>query len=196
MTFTASHLMLDLSALPFHSAELNADFRLGAGNNGKPLLLLSPAADAAAPSPHERFAVYMELSGDDGTAAGKLGQLVVTGERVIGMMTRGSAGGAKLDDSAGCVYAFAASRDDLRPAEAETNRKGSVTQALIRSRDGQYPGFTLRITSVVGTLDDRGQLVYQPSLADLQVDDADVGQSVEGELDGERGEAGSRILSR
>lgn len=168
MTFTAGHLMLDLSALPFHSAELNADFRLGAGNNGKPLLL-SPAADAAAPSPHERFAVYMELSGDDGTAAGKLGQLVVTRERVIGMMTRGSAGGAKLDDSAGRVYAFAASRDDLRPAEAETNRKGRLTQALIRSRDGRYPGFTLRVTSVAGTLDDRGQLVYRPSLADLLV---------------------------
>jgi hypothetical protein len=165
VTFTGSHLMLDLPALPFHSAELNADFRLGAGNNGKPLLLLSPTAA----SPHERFAVYMELSGDDGTAAGKLGQLVVTGERVIGMMTRGSAGGAKLDDSAGRVYAFAASRDHLRPAEGETNRKGSLTQVLIRSRDGQYPGFTLRITSVVGTLDDRGQLVYRPSLADLLV---------------------------
>jgi hypothetical protein len=169
VTFTTSHLMLDLSALPFHSAELNADFRLGAGNDGKPLLLLSLAGYAAAPSSYERFAVYMELSGDDGTAAGKLGQLVVTGERVIGMMTRGSAGGTRLDDSAGCVYAFAASRDDLRPAEAETNRKGSPTRALIRSRDGQYPGFTLRVTSVVGTLDDRGQLVYQASLADLLV---------------------------
>jgi hypothetical protein len=167
VTFTASQLMLDLSALPFHSAELRADFRLGAGNNRKPLLLLSPAADAAAPSPHERFAVYMELSGEDGTAAGKLGQLVVTRERVIGMMTRGTAGGTRLDDSAGCVYAFAVSRDDLRPAEAETNRKGSPVKALIRSRDGQYPGFTLRVTSVVGTLDDRGHLIYQPSLADL-----------------------------
>jgi hypothetical protein len=169
VTFTASYLMLDLSALPFHSAEFNADFRLGAGNNGKPLLLLSPAADAAAPSRHERFAVYMELSGDDGTAAGKLGQLVVTRERMIGMVTRGSAGSAKLDDSAGSIYAFAASRDDLRPAEGETNRKGGLTQAIIRSRDGQHPGFTLRITSVVGTLDDRGQLVYRPSLADLLV---------------------------
>jgi hypothetical protein len=56
VTFTTSHLMLDLSALPFHSAELNADFWLGAGNDGKPLLLLSPAAYPAAPSPHERFA--------------------------------------------------------------------------------------------------------------------------------------------
>jgi hypothetical protein len=109
----------------------------------------------------------MELAGDDGTAAGRLGQLVVTGERVIGMMTRGSAGGTRLDDSAGCVYVFAASRDDLRPAEAETNRKGSPVKALIRSRDGQYPGFTLRITSVVGTLDDRGKLTFQTSLADL-----------------------------
>jgi hypothetical protein len=169
VTFTTSHLMLDLSALPFHSAELNADFRLGTGNDGKPLLLLSPASVAAATSPHERFAVYMELSGDDGTAAGKLGQLVVTAERVIGMMTRGSAGRTKLDDSAGCVYVFAARRDDLRPAEAETNRKGSPTKALIRTRDGHDPGFTLRVTSVVGTLDDRGQLVYQPSLADLLV---------------------------
>jgi hypothetical protein len=167
VTFTASQLMLDLSALPFHSAELSADFRLGAGNNGKPLLLLSPAAGAAGPSPYERFAVYMELSGDDGTAAGKLGQLVVTGERVIGMMTRGSAGGTRLDDSAGCVYAFAASRDDLRPAEAETSRKGSPTKALIRSRDGRHPGFTLRVTSVVGAMDDRGRLAYQPTLADL-----------------------------
>ena len=167
MTFTVRQLMLDLSALPFHSAELNADFRLGAGNNGKPLLLLSPAADGAAPAPHQRFAVYMELSGDDGTAAGKLGQLVVTGERVVGMMTRGSAGGTKLDDSAGRVYAFAARRDDLRPAEAETNRKGSPTKALIRTRDSRHPGFTLSVTSVVGALDDRGQLVYQPSLADL-----------------------------
>jgi hypothetical protein len=85
------------------------------------------------------------------------------------MMTRGSAGGARLDDSAGCVYAFAASRDDLRPAEAETSRKGSLTQVLVRSRDGQYPGFTLRITSVVGSLDDRGQLVYRSSQADLLV---------------------------
>jgi hypothetical protein len=169
VTFTTSHLTLDLSALPFHSAELSADFRLGAGNNGKPLLLLSPAGDAAAASPHQRFAVYMELSGDDGTAAGKLGQLVVTGERIIGMMTRGSAGGAKLDDSAGRVCAFAASRDDLRPPEAETSRKGIPTKALIRSRDGLYPGFTLRITSVAGILDDRGHLVYQPSLADLLV---------------------------
>jgi hypothetical protein len=124
VTFTASHLMLDLSALLFHSAELNADFRLGAGNNGKPLLLLSPAADAAAPFQHERFAVYRELSGDDGTAAGKLGQLVVTGERVTGMMTRGSAGGAKLDDSAGCVYAFAASRDDLHPGRGGDQPEG------------------------------------------------------------------------
>jgi hypothetical protein len=48
-------------------------------------------------------------------------------------------------------------------------RPGSSAKALIRSRDGRYPGFTLRITSVVGTLDDRGQLVYQPSLADLLV---------------------------
>jgi hypothetical protein len=167
VTFTASQLMLDLSALPFRSAELSADFRLGAGNNGKPLLLLSPAADAAASSPYSRFAVYMELAGDGGTAAGKLGQLVVTGERVIGMMTGGSAGGARLDGSAGCVYVFAVSRDGLRPAEAETNRKGVPVKALIRSRDGQYPGFTLRITSVVGTMDDRGRLAYQASLADL-----------------------------
>ena len=76
-------------------------------------------------------------------------------------------GRTNLDDSAGRVYAFAAGRDDLRPAEAETNRKGSPTKALIRTRDSRHPGFTLSVTSVVGALDDRGQLVYQPSLADL-----------------------------
>ena len=54
-----------------------------------------------------------------------------------------------------------------RPRRRPTG--GVFDQALIRSRDSQYPGFALRVTSVVGTLDDREHLVYRPSLADLLV---------------------------
>ena len=165
MAFAADYLRLDLSALPSRSEQLGAGFYLGLGNNKKPLLLVAPNAGNAA-EPHVRYAVGMVLTLADGMVAKDLGQLVVTSDRIIGMMTRGSAGPVKLDGATGSAYAFSASMDDLHPAEPRKNRRGALTGAAIRSRDGG-PGFVLEVNSVIGSLDDDGMLAFRASLADL-----------------------------
>jgi len=169
VAFAACHLMLDLSDLPSQSDELRAGFGMGVGNNKKPLLLIYPANDTNMPeaAEHVRYTVYMTLRLNDGTQAGDLGQLVVAGRRLIGMMTHGSADGTRLDDSVGSVYAFALDLDDVASAETRTKWTGRVAGVVITSTDDLDPGFVLDVTSVVGLLADSGRLTSGTSFADL-----------------------------
>jgi hypothetical protein len=163
VTFAADYLRLDLSALPLSSPEFGAGFYLGTGNNSKPLLLVAPGAGNSV-VPHVRYAAGLVLTLADGTVVKELGQLVVTSDRIIGIVTKGSAGQVRLDGAAGSVYAFTAGVDDLQPAEVQTKRRGVLTGLVIRSRDGQSE---LHVTSVIGSLDDDGMLTFGASLADL-----------------------------
>ncbi len=163
MTFAADYLRLDLSALPLHSPEFGAGFYLGTGNNRKPLLLVAPGAGNSV-VPHVRYAAGLVLTLADGTVVKELGQLVVTSDRIIGIVTQGSAGQVRLDGAAGSVYAFTAGVDDLQPAEVQAKRRGKLTGLVVRSRDGR---FELHVTSVIGSLDDDGMLTFGASLADL-----------------------------
>jgi hypothetical protein len=163
VTFAADYLRLDLSALPLHSPEFGAGFYLGTGNNSKPLLLVAPGAGNSV-VPHVRYAAGLVLTLAAGTVVKELGQLVVTSDRIIGIVTHGSAGLVRLDGATGSVYAFMAGADDLQPAEVQTKRRGKLTGLVVRSRDGQ---FELHVTSVIGSLDDDGTLTFGASLADL-----------------------------
>ena len=163
MTFAADYLRLDLSALPLPSPEFGAGFYLGTGNNRKPLLLVAPGAGNSV-VPHVRYAAGLVLTLADGTVVKELGQLVVTSDRIIGIVTQGSAGQVRLDGAAGSVYAFTAGVDDLQPAEVQAKRRGKPTGLIVRSRAGQ---FELHVTSVIGSLDDDGTLSFGASLADL-----------------------------
>ena len=168
MTFAADYLSLDLSALPLASPEFGAGFYLGTGNNRKPLLLVAPGAGNSV-VPHVRYAAGLVLTLADGTVVKDLGQLVVISDRIIGIVTQGSAGQGsagqvRLDGAAGSVYAFTAAVDDLQPAEVQAKRRGKLTGLVVRSRDGQ---FELHVTSVIGSLDDDGTLTFGASLADL-----------------------------
>jgi hypothetical protein len=163
VTFAADYLRLDLSDLPLHSPEFGAGFYLGTGNNSKPLLLVAPGAGNSA-VPHVRYAAGLVLTLADGTVVKELGQLVVTSDRIIGIVTHGSAGQVRLDGATGSVYAFTAGADDLQPAEVQTKRRGKLTGLVVRSRDGR---FELHVTSVSGSLDDDGTLTFGASLADL-----------------------------
>ena len=169
MAFAACHLILDLSDLPSQSEELRVGFMMGVGNNKKPMLLIYPANGTnISPAPaHVRYAVYMTLRLSDGTEAGDVGQLIVTGRRLMGMITHGSAGGTRLDDSAGSVYAFCLDLDDIKSVEPKTRWTGRVAGAVITSRDDRDPGFVLKVTSVVGILSDSGRLTSGASFADL-----------------------------
>jgi hypothetical protein len=165
MTFAADYLRLDLSALPVHSPEFGAGFYLGTGNNKKPLLLVAPGAGNSV-VPHVRYAAGLVLTLADGTVVKELGQLVVMSDRIIGIVTHGSAGQVRLDGATGSVYAFTAGVGDLQPAEVQTKRRGVLTGLVIRSQDG-HPRFELHVTSVIGSLDDDGMLTFGASLADL-----------------------------
>lgn len=116
--------------------------------------------------PHIRFAAGLVLTLADGTAVRNLGQLLVTSDRIIGIVTHGSAGQVGLDGAAGSVYAFTAGAGDLQPPEVQTKRRGVLTGLVIRPRDG-LPRFELHVTSVIGDLDDDGMLTYRASLSDL-----------------------------
>ena len=169
MAFVACHLILDLSDLPSQLEELRVGFKMGAGNNKKPLLLISPASDPAAGpiAAPIRYSVYMTLRLSDGTEAGDVGQLIVAGRRVIGMVTHGSAGETRLDESAGSVYAFSLDLDDIKSVEPKARWTGRVAGAVITSKDDLEPGFVLRLTSVVGFLADSGRLTSGASFAGL-----------------------------
>ena len=168
MAFVACHLILDLSDLPSQLEELRAGFRMGVGNNRKPLLLIYSASDATtSPAASVRYTVYMTIRLSDGTEAGDVGQLMVSGRRVIGMITHGSAGETRLDESAGSVYAFCLDLDDVKSVEPKTRWTGRVAGAVITSRDDLEPGFVLRLTSVAGFLADSGRLTSGASFADL-----------------------------
>jgi len=167
VAFGACHLTLDLSDMPSQSDELGVSFGMGAGNDGKPLLLIFPVKNTVAGPGHIRYAVYMNLKLSDGTEAGDLGQLVMSGQRLIGMMTHGSAGGAGLNESAGSVYAFALDLDDIQPARPKTKWTGRMAGVVIQARDDIDPRFVLEVKSVVGALADSGRLSYGTSLADL-----------------------------
>ena len=168
MAFVACHLILDLSDLPSQLEELRAGFMMGVGNNRKPLLLIYLANDATtSPAAPIRYTVYMTIRLSDGTEAGDVGQLIVSGRRLIGMVTHGSAGDTRLDDSVGSVYAFSLDLDDIKSVETKTRWTGRVAGAVITSVDDLDPGFVLKITSVVGILADSGRLTSGASFADL-----------------------------
>ncbi len=136
------------------------------GNNSKPLLLLAPAAGNSV-EPHVRYAVDLELTLADGMVVKDLGQLVVTRDRILGMVTYGSAGPATLDAAAGAVYAFSAPLDGLRCSGIIKKRRGVPGGTFIRPGNGQPPEFELRVIAVRGSLDDDGRLTFGVSLADL-----------------------------
>src|SRR2546427_9489624 len=90
----------------------------------------------------------MKLQLGDGTVPWGLAQIVVTGQRLIGMITDGSVGKAVLKESAGSVYAFALDLDDFGPVEIKKNWRGKPVEALILSKEGQSPVFGMGVLSV------------------------------------------------
>ncbi len=167
MAIAVRTLTLDLNALPARLEDLRIGFGLGVGNNKKPLLLVHPGTGADYEPLHVRYAVYMNLALDGRPAAGNLGQLIVTGQRLVGMMTHGKADGTTLDESVGSVFAFTIGMDDIQPPAAKTRWTGRVAAVVIAARPAQNPAFELTVTSVVGLLTDEGSLTFGQSFADL-----------------------------
>lgn len=145
MPIITSHLTIDRSKLPSKSDKLRVLFKSQLVNRKNNLLVIYPNAEPGFEPAYARYVTAMKLQLSDGTVAQMMGQIVVTGQRLIGMITDGSVGKAKLNEAVGSIYAFAIDLDDIRPVETKKNWRGKPIEATIRSKESQSPAFLLHI---------------------------------------------------
>ena len=159
MPIVTGHYTLDRSKLPSKSDKLRVRFVSQLVNGKNTLLVIYPNSEPGFEPSYVRYIGGIILKLGDGTVAQTQGQLVVTGQRLIGMITKGSAGKAVLNESVGSVYAFAIDLDDIRPAEIKTNWRGKPIEAIIQSKEGQSPTFLLQVFSIDFSLKNDGQVI-------------------------------------
>jgi hypothetical protein len=152
VTIATDHLSVDYSSLPLVSRGLRIRFEKLATKAGKPAVMLYPAAEPGFEPNFVRYAGGMFLKLGDGTVAQSTGQLVVTGRRLLGVVTQGSVGNHKLDDATGAVFAFVINREDMHPPQTKTNWRGKPVEAVIRSTEEQTLAFVLQVFSVVAAI--------------------------------------------
>ncbi|HWC36034.1 MAG TPA: hypothetical protein VG650_14590 [Mycobacteriales bacterium] len=162
MTLVTAHFDLDLAGLPVKSELLSARFDRVPNANGEPMLLMYPVTTSSAPSHFVRYATGMRLasaarrSGATPTQAGRMGQLIITADRLLGMFIQGSADNRIVDDAKGAIYTFSCSRGDLASVEVKTNWRGKPVEAFLNSTTEQCVPFRLHLFSVVCCLQDDG----------------------------------------
>ncbi|MFL5659578.1 MAG: CHAT domain-containing protein [Ktedonobacteraceae bacterium] len=153
MPIVTGYCTLNLMKLPAKSDELRVRFVPQRVDRKSTLLVLYPNSEPGFEPSYVRYTVMMEfrqilLSDRFLTGAHGLGQIVVTGQRLIGMITDGSTDKTILSESDGSVYAFAFDLDDIRPIEInKRNWLGKPVEAVIQSKVGQAPIFGLKIFS-------------------------------------------------
>jgi hypothetical protein len=125
--------------------------------NGKNrLVLLYPAAEKGFEPTYARFMGGMTLRLGDGTKVNQIGQLIVTGQRLLGMFTSGAVGTHSLDAQAGSIFAFSVDLDDIDSITPKTNRRGKPVEATLASRDDLVPWFILHIITVAASVKNDG----------------------------------------
>jgi hypothetical protein len=87
----------------------------------------------------------MTLKLGDGTEAERQGQLIVTGERLLGMFTSGSVGGHPLNGEAGSVFVFTLDLDDIDLMKPTTDRRGRAVSVVLASKQDLLPWFVLSV---------------------------------------------------
>jgi hypothetical protein len=174
MVLVTAHFDLDLAGLPVKSDLLNTRFDRKPNVQGEPTLLMYPLMSDA-PTYYVRYATGMRLASADRsqggvpTQAGRMGQLIVTADRLLGMFIQGSAAGKIIDDTRGSIYTFACSHDDLASVEVKTNWRGKAVEAFLNSTPDQDVPFRLHLFAVVASLKDDGGYSYADLAGVLQL---------------------------
>ncbi len=151
---------LDRSSLPSHAAELPARFSEVVVNDKAKVILIGPGSDPDYEPRFARFLCGIILRLSDGTVAQNQGQLVISGRRILGMVTDGSVGGRVLNSQVGSVYAFSIDRDEIKPPVAKKNWRGKSIEVGMGSSDASETQFVLQVFSVVASVTDRGEYTY------------------------------------
>jgi len=156
MAYTTALYTLDLAALPLKAEKIRARFDSQVVNGKNRQLLIYPNTGPDFEPHYIRYHAGIVFRLDNGTVAKIMGQLVVTGERIIGLITDGSVGKTKLSESSGSVYAFALDLDDIQLARIKTNWRKQPVEAFIMPIQDQKPAFLLQVFSVAATVQDNG----------------------------------------
>jgi hypothetical protein len=147
---------LDLTALPANAEKQRVRFDTQVVNGKNRLLMMYPASGQGFEPTYVRYMVGMTLRLGDGTTAQQQGQLIVTGQRLLGMFTSGSVGNKQLNGQAGSIFVFTIDLDDIDVITPKTNRRGKPVEATLSSRDDLDPWFVLHIITVAASLKNDG----------------------------------------
>lgn len=171
MSFTVGHYILDRAKLPAEADDVRARFVAQRVNTKSGMLVLYPLSEQGADASYVRFAGdiefrHVEMRDQTLIRARGLGQLVVTRQRILGVITDGALGETVLDEDAGSVYAFSVDLDDCRPPQSTTNWRGKPTETVIASKPGPNPPFGLKVSSIDLVIANDGQ-VRRSAIPDL-----------------------------
>jgi hypothetical protein len=149
---------VDLASLPKADPDLVIQIER-TSVNGNEILLLSKNSDDGVEPLQVRFATGMVLNLADGTTVGTQGQLVITGERVLGLITDGKVGDDVINESIGSIFTFVFDLDDIGQIESKSNWRGKPVELVFHSKENQSPIFSLQVFSVVAVLKSDGSLI-------------------------------------
>ncbi|HUC59719.1 MAG TPA: hypothetical protein VMA95_20130 [Streptosporangiaceae bacterium] len=162
MALKTAHLKIDRLLLPQKYDDLGVRFEhhaVATLKEGKPpadMVLIRPAGqllgaeDAVGPEPRWNLLLCgMRIKARDGTDAQGQGQLLITGQRLIGMIDTGTAGGSRLSaDSSGSIFCFAFLRDDVYPPQVKKHRL-TPSDFSFRSKEQQPVAFQMMVIAAM-----------------------------------------------
>ena len=161
MALKTARLTIDHSLLPQKSDKLGIRFdrrsvaKIKAGAPPSDMVLIKPAGalldaeDAVGPEPRwNSILCGMRIKALDGTEAQGQGQLLITGQRFIGMIDSGKIAGAPPLSLAtsGNIFCFTCQRDDVYPPEVKKHRL-APSDFSFRSKEELPVAFQLLVFS-------------------------------------------------
>jgi hypothetical protein len=162
MALKTARLTIDRSKLPQNSTDLGVQLQrrsittVKAGSPPKDMVIIKPAGSLLGPEeaigPERSYHILcgMSLKAMDGTEVQGSGQLIITGQRLIGMVDSGTAaGGAPLSvEKSGNVFCFTCRRDDVYPPQVK-KRRLTPSDFTFRSKEEQTVAFNLLVITAM-----------------------------------------------
>jgi hypothetical protein len=163
MTLKTARLTVDRSSLPQKSNNLGIRFechsvaKIKAGSTPNDMVLIKPAGallseeEAVGPEPRwNHILCGMRLQAMDGTNVQGNGQLIITGQRFIGMIDSGTAAGAPplSVSTSGSIFCFTCHRDDVYPPQVKKHRL-TPSDFSFRSKEEQPVAFQLLVIAAM-----------------------------------------------
>jgi len=158
MAIATATYKLDPSS-PSRSGPLRMRFEPALLNGKSKVLMLQPESDPSHEPTFTRYLAGIILKTGDGTIAKELGQVLITDQRVLGMITSGTVGDRTLDMDAGSVFVFTIDREDLGRPQTNTNWRGKPIEVQLRSKAGRAPAVLLQVFSVVVAVKNDGSII-------------------------------------